>query len=384
MILEFDRFIGPKPYPNLARHEAQPYTPEWRQFGQHWPGTEPCNLYEFAMDEGVALQGQPAYVISPGFFDFGTPWLDLVPQERLQQIKSGQLRLLFTYVEGDHPGRMRDHLLTQCRAVGVDESSLWLITGNSMSNNLPNSAWFPDHELIYRKRNRHELPCQYHEESRPRMFTALVRTHKWWRATIMADFWRRDWHRLGFFSYNPNISINDSEDDNPIQVDRWTGLRESMYEFVQHRFFADKLTAEQHNDHHLTVREHFELSYLHVVIETLMDVDQSGGVFLTEKTFKPIKNAQPFVIFGAAHSLARLRDLGYRTFDHVLDNRYDAIEDTTERYECLMYMLDNLFSYGHQTMHNLYLACRDDILHNQQHFLASKADRLNNLLGKFQ
>lgn len=384
MILEFDQWVGDKPYPNLAKHTAVPYTPEWRQFSRHWPFSEPPNLHEFCQDEGLTLNGRPAYIVSVGFFDFNVQWFNLIPANQQQRMQAGELDLLFTYIEGDHPGRIREHLLEQCNRAGVPESSLLLITGNSIADTLPNSAWFPDHEMIFRKRNRQQVPCKYHENPRPRLFTALVRTHKWWRATIMADFWRKDWHKLGYFGYNPTIATGESEDENPIEVDRWTGLRDSMHEFVKHRFFADKLTADQHNDHHLCVQDHFEKSYLNVVIETLMDVDQSGGVFLTEKTFKPIKNAQPFVIFGPANSLARLRDLGYRTFDHVLDNRYDSIENTTERYECLMYMLDNLFAYGHSSMHQLYCACRYDILHNQQHFLASKADRLNNLLGKFK
>lgn len=108
-----------------------------------------------------------------------------------------------------------------------------------------------------------------------------------------------------------------------------------------------------------------------------MDADQSGGAFITEKTFKPIKNAQPFVIFGAAGSLARLRDLGYRTFDGVIDSRYDSVQDTTERYDCLMQMLHRLFA---SDLHQIYRACVPDLLHNQRHFLSGKHQRLNTLL----
>jgi hypothetical protein len=198
----------------------------------------------------------------------------------------------------------------------------------------------------------------------------------------MSELWRRGWHQHAYFSYNTRLAVEESPSDNPIEVHKFNGLNVSMFDFLRHQFKADTQTSDQHNDHHLIVPEHHNDSYLNVILETHMDADQSNGVFLTEKTFKPIKHAQPFVIFGAAHSLARLRDMGYRTFDHVLDNRYDSIENTTDRWQCLITVLHTMFGGGAAHMHQLYCACRADILHNQQHFLAPRRDRLNNLLRK--
>lgn len=384
MMFEFDSIIDGRPYPNLARHKAVPFTPEWREFSRHWPFSEPPNIIEWCQDEGTEFErsGLRVYLVAVSFFDFGVDWFEIIPQHRLHDMQNGSLYLCFAYSEGDNPQRIRSHLEKQCNAAGVPVQQLLLISANSAADNTANSVWFADDELLFRKRNRRVTELRYHEQPRRRLFTALVRTHKWWRATVMADFWRRDWHRLGYFSYNPDISVGESMLDNPIEIDRWPGLRESIYDFVQKRFIADDFTPDQHNDHHLCVPQHFSDSYLNIVLETHMDVDQSNGVFLTEKTFKPIKHAQPFVIFGAQHSLARLRDLGYRTFDSVIDTHYDSIADTTERYECLMYMLDNMFSYGLPKMHDIYRCCREDLLHNQQHFLSSKKQRLENMLTR--
>lgn len=384
MIFEFDRYIDGKPYPNCARHQARPYTPEWRQFSRHWPFSEPPGLIEWLQEDGIAWNqsGPRVYLIAVSFFDFGTNWFELISEERRRAMQRGELYLCFFYSEGDNPWRIRQHLEQQCRDHGVQERQLLLITANSASDRMPNSAWFADDELLFRRRNRRVTELLYHEEPRRYLFTALVRTHKWWRATVMADFWRRGWNELGYFSYNPDIAVGEPEEENPIQIDRWVGLRQATYDFLKHKFNADELDSDQHNDHHLCVPEHYTNSYLNVVIETHMDVDQSGGVFLTEKTFKPIKHAQPFVIFGAQHSLSRLRDLGYRTFDHVIDTQYDEVADTTERYECLMYTLDHMFSQGPTYMHALLQECQEDLLHNQRHFLAAKRDRLNTLLER--
>jgi hypothetical protein len=99
---------------------------------------------------------------------------------------------------------------------------------------------------------------------------------------------------------------------------------------------------------------------------------------LTEKTFKPIKHGQLFFVAGAAGSLQALRDLGYRTFDTVMDNSYDRIENNTQRWLRLRASVQ-------QAQHRLddrFAAALLDIQHNQQLFLERKTQRLNTLIKK--
>jgi hypothetical protein len=114
-------------------------------------------------------------------------------------------------------------------------------------------------------------------------------------------------------------------------------------------------------------------------METHFDADQSGGAFLTEKTFKPIKHGQPFVIVGAPGSLQALRDLGYRTFDHAIDNSYDLETNNTRRWQLILKTIENIRTQDPDTWFG---ACLEDIRHNQQHFLSSKHTRLNTLYDK--
>ena len=115
------------------------------------------------------------------------------------------------------------------------------------------------------------------------------------------------------------------------------------------------------------------------MLETHYDADQSGGAFLTEKTFKPIKYGQPFVIVGSPGSLAALRKLGYRTFDHAIDNSYDLLENNTQRWQQTLRTIQQI---QQQDMNAWFQRCVDDIKHNQQLFLASKYARLNSLLER--
>jgi hypothetical protein len=111
-------------------------------------------------------------------------------------------------------------------------------------------------------------------------------------------------------------------------------------------------------------------------METHFDADQSGGTFLTEKTFKPIKHGQMFFVAGPAGSLQVLRDLGYCVFDSVLDNSYDQEIDHTQRWMALT----RAIYFAQQELPQLFEQARADIEHNQQLFQATKTARLNTLV----
>jgi hypothetical protein len=139
------------------------------------------------------------------------------------------------------------------------------------------------------------------------------------------------------------------------------------------------LTLDDQNRHGTLVPEHFNNSYIHLVLETFFDADQSGGSFLTEKTFKPIKHAQPFVLIAPPGSLQLLRDLGYKTFDAVIDPSYDTIVNNTQRWQCIRELLLQIQSQG---VEKISRACAADVIHNQQHFLSTKFDRIYQLYRK--
>jgi hypothetical protein len=112
-----------------------------------------------------------------------------------------------------------------------------------------------------------------------------------------------------------------------------------------------------------------------------LDADQSGGAFITEKTWKPIKFGQPFVVIGTPGTLAALRAAGYDVFDDVLDNTYDTIENNTERYIAVRKLL---LSMQKQGVADLFKKCRAGIIHNQLNFESRKSTPLNTLIEKLQ
>jgi hypothetical protein len=196
---------------------------------------------------------------------------------------------------------------------------------------------------------------------------------------VVTDLCRNGLLDCSQWSYN-TICIGDLEQDNPLEVDA-LNIRDDVHKFLQQApYTCDTLSADDHNNHHITKINHYTHSYFHIVLETHFDADGSGGAFLTEKTFKPIKFGQPFVIVGAAGSLQALRDLGYRTFDSVIDPSYDTIQDNTLRWIAVKSVIAQI----KQNPARLFLACQEDLQHNQQLFLSSKYNRLNSLLERLK
>lgn len=63
-------------------------------------------------------------------------------------------------------------------------------------------------------------------------------------------------------------------------------------------------------------------SWLTVISEASFG-DSEQTCFISEKTFKPIACSHPFIVAGNKHSLARLREMGYKTFSPLIDESYD-------------------------------------------------------------
>jgi len=379
-----DQIVKGRIYPALARHQATPYTQAWREFGQHWPNTIPLRLQEYCDHHGVKLNiidvdsDWPADVFYPvglGFFDFSIDYFELMPERIRTGLFFDDVRVLFYYHEGDNPFHIKARLDELCAKHNLRDNCYVFVSANTAAQDVPGFVYFTDFELWYYQRNRVSPALKIHTRPRERDFTVLNRLHKSWRALAMADLKSLDLLDNSYWSYCESGVFDDSEC--PIEIDAISGLRTATEEFLRSApYISDELDHDQRNDHSTLVPKYHVNSYCSIVMETHFDADQSGGAFLTEKTFKPIKHGQMFFIVGPAGSLQVLRDLGYRVFDSVLDNSYDLELDHTQRWMALTRSI----YFARLNLPQLFEHCCADIEHNQQLFQAAKTDRLNSLI----
>ena len=370
-------------YPNLARLGLQGH-----EFDDRWPRTVPLRLLVYFNRTGIVsnsftVQDAPRdswYPVALAWHDFDCDYISLMSSTVLSRVQNREIRILFYYHEGDNPAKIKQRIDTLCVDHDLPRDCYLFVSANTAAADLENFAYFPDHEHFFRYINRRQSMPEIDVKTRSHEFTALNRTHKWWRASCMADLLRSDVLNRSLWSYNTQCSIDDREEDNPLELDSVSGWRDAVKDFVsQGPYFCDSNDDQSHNDHRHVPVSLYQDSYCHLVLETLFDADQSGGAFLTEKTYKAIKFGQPFVIIGTAHSLRTLRQQGYKTFDHAIDNTYDEITDNTQRWLAIRNAVLKIQS---QDMHQWFLKCLPDIEHNQQIFKDVQGASLNNIQRK--
>lgn len=372
----FDNFVDHKPFPNLVDPvEANQY----ESIGNEYPRICPLRLNQYIQQSRYPVQyhcgndWRGFYPIGLAFFDFDIDYIALLPPQVKQAVLQGDLRLLFYYHEGDNPKLIKLRLDYLCDKHQLPSMSYRFVSGNTAADTMSGFVWFPDHESSYKHAlvNNQVQPAQIHSRPRGKKFTILSRTHKWWRATVLAYMHRAKMLDQCYWSYD-TIDLGDRLEHSPIMT--WPfDLDQYVQQFVAEApYRCDDLDSDQHNNHGILVKEHYENSYCNLVLETYFDADQSGGTFLTEKTFKPIAHGQPFVIFGPAHSLRTLRQMGYNTFDDLIDNSYDQETDNTKRFVRAM---DAVTKLHDQDMHQWYQRCIPAVTHNQFVFMHSNTTR---------
>lgn len=336
------------------------------------------NKYPYAVYQEDSFPNNSWYLIGIKFFDFTQDQFANISDTVIQALKEQRIRVLFYYHEGDNPYDIKRRLDELCSLHSLPTDCYRFVSGNTQADQIENFAYFPDHELLFQRQNNAAEYAKIHTRPRQKDFTALSRTHKKWRATVMSDLHRQGVLNNSYWSYRTDVPVD--HDSDPFNLKFFPGLKEYTEQFVNGApYVCDDMSAEEQNNHKLTNLEHYDNSYCNIVLETFIDIESSGGTFLTEKTFKPIKNGQPFIVVGPKGTLQCLRDLGYRTFDHAIDNRYDLEQNITMRWFWIVNAVKQLHS---QDLKEWYAKCLEDLTHNQQLFLSSKYDRLNMLRKK--
>ena len=107
-------------------------------------------------------------------------------------------------------------------------------------------------------------------------------------------------------------------------------------------------------------------SNFEMVCETLGHIRSDDSFFVTEKTFKPMIMAHPFIVMAPRHHLRNLKALGFETFSTIIDESYDDSDDGMDRAGKIGELLESL-DLRHSK--NFYEASREICRHNQDHLM---------------
>lgn len=123
----------------------------------------------------------------------------------------------------------------------------------------------------------------------------------------------------------------------------------------------------------------YQQSWFSIICES-----RETDCFMTEKTAKPLLGKRLFVLFGAQNTLSDLRKLGFKTFEGILDESYDRIEDDEIRWKMAMEQVEYISA---QTPEKIWQRALPILEHNQAHFakiswLDQMLDEMSTILDK--
>ena len=102
-------------------------------------------------------------------------------------------------------------------------------------------------------------------------------------------------------------------------------------------------------------------TYFSLVTETVFDYPYS---LRSEKIYKPIAMGHPWIAVANRGYYQDIRNIGFRTFEHLIDESFDLIDNNQDRIERIVAVVEDLCK---QNLVEFLLAARDVCKYNQQH-----------------
>ena len=101
-------------------------------------------------------------------------------------------------------------------------------------------------------------------------------------------------------------------------------------------------------------------TYFSLVTETVFNYPYS---FRTEKIWKPIAVGHPFIAVANRGFYRDLHRMGFKTFGHVIDEKFDLIDNSQDRLECIAESVEDLCR---QDLASFYRECYNICKYNQE------------------
>ena len=170
---------------------------------------------------------------------------------------------------------------------------------------------------------------------------------------------RPDWHRYATLQGLVNKKLYDNglisflnrfdQYDNNYAFKKFKNNFDGNIDFVtdlvknNKTLILDMTTEDVTENDRLQDNRLYENSSISLVTETC--AESNKGVFITEKSWKPIANCHFQIWIGQPGIVQAFRDFGFDMFDDIIDHSYDTIEDDFERIDSATNALSTFINY---------------------------------------
>lgn len=152
--------------------------------------------------------------------------------------------------------------------------------------------------------------------------------------------------------HDPNLdkeTVQRLKDNLPIELD----LDENSYKSLSRNL----PTAEQY----------YKESYFSIITEG--DFLQTDRQAFTEKVLKCFLFKHPFIVIGLQNTLGLLRELGFITFNDIIDEKYDKMSFGRHRLQLAMQEVKKLNTYNIHELKDMYDSIQPILDYNRKHYL---------------
>lgn len=132
-------------------------------------------------------------------------------------------------------------------------------------------------------------------------------------------------------------------------------------------------TPESYADTNRSLLKHYDSFAIELVCETYT---QGNTFFPTEKTIRPIMAGKPILVYGPQYFLARLRTMGFQTYNTLWNETYDLYSGA-ERWQRIQAVMKSLNEKSQDERNQLLVQTHAIALHNRQHLRNIVTNQVN-------
>jgi len=176
-----------------------------------------------------------------------------------------------------------------------------------------------------------------HNVKKDKLFLTLNRRHKIHRTMLVGRIIEENLLDRSLVSFFPNCEGSNFKQSLLLTKYVSDQQKANYLEWLDREFVLDNNYDTINSNLQVTSSKALtalhERSHISIICETRFDENE---ISITEKTYKSIAHKHPFIIIGVPYFLRYLTDLGYQTFNPIIDEGYDSIEDPKLRFEAVI------------------------------------------------
>jgi len=303
-------------------------------------------------------------------------WLDSlneIPADIIEKANNGNLKI--AYFVGEiialEPMKLVTQITKRLKDLGINKKYITIYTPNfdfeqEIYAPYKYIQYIPIFEMSYKRylTDYYGIPTfdnvvkEVNLNPRSKQYTCLNHIQKIHRKIVGATLYNNGLIDKGYFSYHDTPTMFGAP-----ELENFMDTTEFDKNIP---FILDTTDEEEVNAHWKVEKHFFNDAYWNYVTESFV----ADHAVITEKTFKPIVNMQPFLIVAAPGALAALRRSGYRTFKLAISEQYDQIQNNVDRMKAVTDLMVDLANRNDEQHIKMQERLKPLLEHNQKVFFS--------------